>query len=56
MTPTPRKDPEAKLIPDGGGADPGDLRLWPAARAPSLATGGMVTKLQAAQIATEPGL
>ena len=55
MTPTPREDPEAKLIPEVPELTPEIYRSG-RRQGSELATGGMVTKLHAAQIATSQGV
>ena len=51
----PRKDPNARLIPVVNEITP-RLKSWAGLSNDDLATGGMVTKLQAAEIATNSGV
>ncbi len=56
FTGDPRRDPSARLLPEVGAGEIPD-ELWAAARPPdgSLGVGGMVTKLQAADLARRGG-
>ncbi|HHX86962.1 MAG TPA: glutamate 5-kinase [Firmicutes bacterium] len=51
----PRKNPQARLIPVVNDITP-QMKSWAGLPADDLATGGMVTKLQAAEIATNSGV
>lgn len=55
FTADPRADPHAELIPEVQAVDD-DLRLLAGGSVSGLGTGGMATKLQAAEIATRAGI
>ena len=52
----PQGRPECPAYSGCGGADAGISLRWPETKGSELATGGMVTKLHAARIATEQGV